>query len=1168
MNNFTHLHVHTQYSILDGASDIKKLMARVKDCGMNAIAITDHGNMFGVKEFHDHALKQNIKPIIGCEMYVAAKSRFDKAESEDRAGFHLILIAKNEIGYKNLCRLVSLAWKEGFYYKPRIDWELLRHYHEGLIASTACLGGEIPVAIQANNIEKAIQKIQDFKELFGEDFYLELMRHKTGDPKIDEEVFMRQELVNRKLIELSVKYQVKLIATNDVHFINAMDAEAHDRLLCINTGKLVEDTSRMKYTTKEFLRSPEEMAELFADIPEALETTNEIANKIDIFSLNKPPLLPDFPLPEGFIDPNEYLAYLTYGGAQKRYSEITNEVKERIEFELSVINNMGFPGYFLIVHDFIRAAREMGVWVGPGRGSAAGSVVAYCLRITDIDPLKYGLLFERFLNPDRVSMPDMDIDFDEDGRDKVIKWVVAKYGTNRVAQIVTFGTMAMKMAIRDVARVENLPLADADRLSKLVPVRAKNLADAIATVPELTDAKNSKNPLVARTIKYAEELEGSVRHTGLHACGIIIGKDDLIDHIPLCTSKETDLLVTQYEGSHVESVGLLKMDFLGLKTLSIIKDAVENIRYSKGIEIDIENIPMDDSEAYEVFSKGNTTGIFQFESEGMKKHLKELKPNRFEDLIAMNALYRPGPMEYIPNFIRRKHGKEKISFDHPGMEEILKDTYGITVYQEQVMQLSMILAGFTRGQADSLRKAIGKKIPEMMARSKVEFISGCINNNITETLAKKVWSDWEAFASYAFNKSHSACYAIIAYRSAYLKAHYQNEFMAAVLSRNVSNIDEITFLIDECKKLNVNVLGPDVNESELRFVVNSKGDIRFGLAAVKGLGNAAVDSILNERQKDGDYKNIFDFLNRVNLRTVNKKSIEALAMAGAFESFGIHRAQFFYKLPNEEITFLEKLLRHITMVQSKQSAMQQSLFGESSEMEIADPELPVCEPWSKIEQLTHEKNVIGFYMSGHPLDDYKIGLQYFANFSLDLVEKLSDFAGREVRFGGMITSAGHKINKNNKPFGYFEIEDFVGSLRMNLWAENYDKYKHLLEIGKCIFITGKVDTRFWDKEKENDPNAVKEYEVKIHNIEPMYTLLEKRTKTVTLLMPLVDLNKENIYFVKKIIKDNPGEVDLKFKVIDDSEEYFVDMASRRHKISCDGFLREIEKIENIKFKLN
>ena len=1168
MSNFTHIHVHTQYSILDGASDIKKLIAKVKKCGMDSIAITDHGNMFGVKEFHDVATKNGVKPLIGCEMYVAAKSRRDKAESEDRAGYHLILIAKNLIGYQNLCRLVSKSYTEGFYYKPRIDWELLGLYHEGLIASTACLGGEIPSLIQAGNMEKVVEKIKDFKELFGDDFYMEMMRHKTGDAKMDADVFRQQEMVNDALKILAAEHQVKLIASNDVHFINAEDASAHDRLLCINTGKLVEDTSRMKYTTKEYLRTPEEMAELFADCPEAIENTVELAGKVECFKLNREPLLPDFPLPEGFTDPDVYLKHITYLGAEKRYEEITDEVRDRIEFELDVVKSMGFPGYFLIVHDFIQAARDMGVWVGPGRGSAAGSVVAYCLRITDLDPLKYGLLFERFLNPDRISMPDMDIDFDEDGRDKVIQWVVEKYGTHRVAQIVTFGTMAMKMAIRDVARVENLPLPDADRLSKLVPMRAENLEDAIAKVPELKDARNSSNPVVARTIKYAVELEGSIRHTGLHACGIIIGKDDLIDYIPLFTSKETNLLVTQFEGSHVESVGLLKMDFLGLKTLSIMKDAIANIKYSKGIDIDVDTIPMDDVEAYEVFSKGNTTGVFQFESDGMKKCLKELKPNRFEDLIAMNALYRPGPMDQIPSFIRRKHGKEKTTYDHPAMEDVLIETYGITVYQEQVMKLSMILAGFTRGQADNLRKAIGKKDPERMAKSKEDFFIGCKNNDISDTLAKKVWGDWESFASYAFNKSHSACYAILAYRMAYLKAHYLNEFMAAVLSRNVSNIDEITFLIDECKKLNVSVLGPDVNESELRFVVNTKGEIRFGLAAIKGLGNAAVDSIILERQKDGPFKNIFEFLNRVNLRTVNKKSIEALAMAGAFESFGIHRAQFFYKLPNEEITFLEKLLRHITLVQSKQNTMQQSLFGESSEMDITDPELPVCEPWSKIEQLNHEKAVIGFYVSGHPLDDYKIGLQYFSNFTLDKVERLSDFANREVRFGGMIISASHKINKNNKPFGFFEIEDFTGSLRMNLWAENYDKFKHLMEIGKCIYVIGKVDKRFWDKEKEKDPNAIIEYEIKIQTIEPLYTLLEKRTKSITLFITLDNLNANLISQIKKLTKDNPGEVDLKFKIQNETEDYSIDMSARRSKISCEAFLTEIEKMDNVKFKLN
>jgi len=1169
MVNFTHLHVHTQYSILDGASDIEKLISRAKELGMNSIAITDHGNMYGVKEFYNVAEKKDIKPILGCETYVAAKGRKDKSDSDDRSGFHLILLAKNETGYKNLCKLISLAWLEGFYYKARIDWELLSQYHEGLIASTACIAGEIPYLILNNDMEKAEQKIQDFINLFGDDFYLELMRHKTGDSKKDEEVFAQQEIVNQALIKLSRKYNVKLIATNDVHFINAKDAEAHDHLLCINTGKLITDTNRLKYTRMEYLKSPDEMLELFSDIPEAIENTNEIADKIEAFKLNKPPILPDFPLPEGYKDTYEYLEFLTYEGAKKRYPEITPEIKERIEFELSVIKWMKFPGYFLIVNDFIRAAREMGVAVGPGRGSAAGSVVAFCLFITDIDPLTYGLLFERFLNPDRISMPDMDIDFDEDGREKVIKWVVEKYGKSRVAQIVTFGTMASKMAIRDVARVENLPLSDADKLSKLVPPRVKNLKEAIDSTNELRHAKESSNPLISRTIKYAMELEGSVRHTGIHACGIIIGKNDLIEHIPLCTSKDSELMVTQYEGSHVESVGLLKMDFLGLKTLSIIKDTLENIKYSKGIDIDLNSIPLDDKEAYELFSNGNTTAIFQFESDGMKKHLRELKPNRFEDLIAMNALYRPGPMEHIPSYIRRKHGKERITYDHPMMEESLKDTYGITVYQEQVMQLSRKLANFTRGEADQLRKAMGKKNRKLMNELKEKYHAGCAANGITEAVAKKIWSDWESFAEYAFNKSHSACYAITAYRMAYLKAYYQNEFMAAVLSRNVSNIDEITFLIDECKKLNVRVLGPDVNESQVRFVVNSKGEIRFGMAAIKGLGNAAVDSIISEREKGGVFKNIFDFLNRVSLRTVNKKSIEALAMAGAFDSMGIHRAQFFYRLPNEEITFLEKIIRHISLLQARQNSMQQSLFGESAESEIPDPELPVCEPWSTIEMLNHEKEVIGFYMSGHPLDNYHIEMKHFTNFTLDKCQNLSPFAGRDIRFGGMITQAGHKLNKNNKPFGYFELEDFTGTTRLSLWSENYDKFKHLLEIGKCIFVSGKVDRRGWDtKEKEKDPNYVIEYEIKIHSIEPLYSLMEKRAKELTLYISLDMVNRQYIERIRQLIDEFPGSVKLKLQVVDEEEDISVDMLSRKRKVNCEGFLKEIETIDGIRYKLN
>ena len=1167
MANFTHLHVHTQYSILDGASNIAKLIQKVKDTGMTAIAITDHGNMYGVKEFHNIATKNQIKPILGCETYVAAKGRADKSDSDDRSGFHLILLAKNEQGYKNLCKLVSLAFIEGFYYKPRIDWELLAQYHEGLIASTACIAGEVPYHILNNDIEKAEQKILDFKNLFGEDFYLELMRHKSGDPKIDDEVFAQQQIVNKALIELSRKHQVKLIATNDVHFINAQDAEAHDHLLCINTGKLISDTQRLKYTKQEFLKTPEEMSALFADIPEVIENTQEIVDKIENYKLNKDPILPDFPLPEGFSNNYDYLEHLTYEGAKKRYSGMTDELKERIEFELSVIKKMDFAGYFLIVNDFINAAREMGVWVGPGRGSAAGSVVVYCLGITDLDPLRYGLLFERFLNPDRISMPDMDIDFDEDGREKVINWVVEKYGKSRVAQIITFGTMASKMAIRDVARVENLPLPDADRLAKMVPVGVKDLNEAITSTKELKQAKDSTNPLIAKTIKYAVELEGSVRHTGIHACGVIIGKDDLIDHIPLCTSKDSDLMVTQYEGAHVESVGLLKMDFLGLKTLSIMKDCLENIKHSQGIDFDLNAIPPDDAETFELFSKGNTTAVFQFESDGMKKHLRELKPNRFEDLIAMNALYRPGPMDNIPSYIRRKFGKEQVVYDHPLMEESLKDTYGITVYQEQVMELSRKMGNFTRGEADQLRKAMGKKNISLMNELHPKFLKGCEDNGISAAIVNKVWDDWKAFAQYAFNKSHSACYAITAYRMAYLKAHYQNEFMAAVLSRNVSNIDEITFLIDECKKLGIQVLGPDVNESQIKFTVNSKGEIRFGLAAIKGLGNAAVDTIIDERRANGDFKNIFDFMNRVSLRTVNKKSIEALAMAGAFDSMDIHRAQFFYKSPNEDTTFLEKVIKHITLIQNKQNTLQQSLFGESEDTAIPDPELPACEPWGTVEKLNHEKNIIGFYMSGHPLDNFKIELKFFTNFTLDKCDNLKAMAGRDIRFGGMIINAGHKINKNNKPFGYFELEDYTGTTKLNLWGENYDKYKHLLEIGKCIFVSGKIDQRGWNN-KDKNPDQPIEYEIKVVSIEPLYSLMEKKAKEVTLLVSLDTISPQFISYMKQLVATYPGQVKLKIQIVDEDESIALDMLSRKYKVSCDGFLKELETINGIKYKLN
>ncbi len=880
---FSHLHVHTQYSILDGASSIPLLIERVKSLGMEAVAITDHGNMFGVKEFHNTAIKKGVKPVIGCEIYVAKRSIADVTGKEDRSGDHLILLAKNLTGYRNLIKLVSTAWIKGFYYKPRIDKELLARYREGLIASSACLAGEIPDEILNGSMAGAEAALKSYLDIFGEDFYLEVQRHETNDPDADMSVFPLQQKVIEGMKKLSVKFNVKLIATNDVHFIDAGDAEAHDRLICINTVKDIDDPDRLRYSKQEYLKSEDEMRSIFADIPEAVENVAEVVSKIEKYKLDHDPVMPEFELPEGYTDKDEYLRYLTYNGAKERWGNLTNEQTDRIDFELGTIAKMGFPGYFLIVQDFLNAARKMGVSVGPGRGSAAGSAVAYCLRITDIDPIKYGLLFERFLNPDRISLPDIDIDFDEDGRDSVLKYVVDKYGHDKVAHIITFGSMAAKMAIRDVARVQKLPLPDADRLAKLVPERpGVTLTQAYSEVPELARERESSNKLIATTLKYAGVLEGSVRQTGVHACGIIIGKDSLDNYIPLCTAKDAELYVTQYEGSHVESVGLLKMDFLGLKTLSIIRDAIENIKKSKGVEINLESLPLDDKKTFELFSNGDTTGIFQFESAGMKRYLRDLIPNRFEDLIAMNALYRPGPMDNIREFIKRKHGG-RIDYPLPAMEKFLNDTYGITVYQEQVMLLSQELGGFSRGEADNLRKSMGKKKKSIMDELKLKFLEGCKKNGYNEEVAISIWSDWESFAQYAFNKSHSTCYALIAYQTGYLKAHYPAEFMAAVLSRNINDIKKITTLMDETRRMGMEVLGPDVNESNVKFTVNRDGNIRFGLGAIKGVGESAVIQLIEERERDGLYKDIYDLVERVNLNALNKKNLEAMAVAGALD---------------------------------------------------------------------------------------------------------------------------------------------------------------------------------------------------------------------------------------------------------------------------------------------
>lgn len=1150
MNSFTHLHIHTQYSILDGASSVPLLLKKAKENNMTAVAITDHGNLFGAKHFYDTARANGIKPIIGCEVYVSRNSRLAKVEKSDRGGNHLILLAKNKLGYQNLSKLVSMAWIEGHYYKPRIDKALLEKYSEGIIASSACLGGEVPQAFLNNDDAAAEESVLWFKQLFGEDYYLELQRHKTGDPEIDSDTFAKQEKVNNKLIQIAKKHNIKIIATNDVHFINEEDAEAHDRLICLNTGKDLDDPNRLRYTQQEWFKSQEEMNELFSDIPVALENTMEVASKISDYELDRTPIMPDFPIPDNFKDADEYLRHISYEGAKERYETITDEIKERIEFELSVIKNMGYPGYFLIVHEVLKAAREMGVSVGPGRGSAAGSVVAYSLRIIDIDPLRYGLLFERFLNPDRISLPDIDIDFDEDGRDDVLKWVVDRYGKEKVAHIITFGTMAAKMAIRDIARVQKLPLPEADRLAKLVPERPKvTLADAYKEVKELREAKDSENPLVAQTLKYAQILEGSKRHTGVHACGIIIGKSDLMDHIPLCTSKDSDLMVTQFDGDYVESVGMLKMDFLGLKTLSKIRDAVENIKESKGIDLDIESIPLDDPKTFELFSNGETTALFQFESDGMKKHLRELKPNRFEDLIAMNALYRPGPMDYIPKFISRKHGKSKIQYDLPVMEEYLKDTYGITVYQEQVMQLSMAMADFTRGEADSLRKAMGKKKKKEMDKLKEKFLEGSAKNNIDKKIAEQVWHDWEAFAQYAFNKSHSTSYAYVAYRTAYLKAHYPSEYMAAVLSREIKDIKKITQYMDESKRMGISVLGPDVNESNIKFTVNKEGNIRFGLGAIKGVGKNAAAEIVKERKQNGPFADIFDFVERVDLYSVNKKNLEALAISGAFDNFeNIKREQYFAET-NSGSTFTEDLIRYGNRVSQEKNTTQQSLFGEAENFEFAKPAAPIVQDWSKVDKLKKEKELVGVFISAHPLDDFKFEINSFSNVTLYELDDLKSQLGKDLSICGIVSEFKTGISKNGKPYGFLTIQDYRESFRIALFNSDFLKYQQYFKEGLSLLIKGKVEASYY---REG------EHEFKVKSVHLLTEARDEFVKSVQLSLPVSIITPEFVNELEKV-SSTKGNILFKFNIFDLGEKLSINLFSRTKRIKIsDRFLDFID----------
>ena len=1161
---FTHFHVHSQYSILDGAASIPGLIEKAKADGQAALALTDHGNMFGIKLFYDTCRQKGIKPILGCEAYVARVSLYNKEKPVDRSGEHLIILAKNLTGYLNLVKLCSTAFCDGFYYRPRIDKTQLEKHHEGLIISSACLGGEIDQKIMAGDLEGAEKAALWYKNLFGEDYYLEVMRHPAADPKQRAEIYDNQQRCIQEKIKIARKLNIKLIATNDVHFLNEEDAEAHDLLICLNTRKDIDDPTRMRYTRQEWFKTTQEMIDLFPDLPEAIENTQEITDKVEEYELDSDPLMPVFPIPPELGTEEEYrqkfsqedlfneftrdekgnvvlteeeankkikklggydrlyrikleadyLKELTMKGVVKRYGENPSpEIMERIIFELHIMKTMGFPGYFLIVQDFIRAARDMGVIVGPGRGSAAGSAVAYCLGITNIDPIKYDLLFERFLNPDRISLPDIDVDFDDAGRQQVLEWVTEKYGADKVSHIVTFGSMAAKMAIKDVARVLKLELSEANRLAKMVPEAPKmTLKKAYKENPDLEKEKQSLNPLISKTIQFAETLEGSIRQTGVHACGILISRDPLTDHIPIMPTEGESLMTTQYDGHFVEPIGLIKMDFLGLRTLSIIKTCLDNIKKSKHIVLNENEIPLDDEETFKLFTRGDTTGLFQFESPGMKKHLRALQPNRFEDLVAMNALYRPGPMEYIPSFIRRKHGEEPIEYDHPMMEPYLKDTYGITVYQEQVMLQSRALGLFTRGQSDTLRKAMGKKKFELLAELKGKFVEGCKNNpdfvqgakekgKNVEELVNKIWGDWEAFASYAFNKSHSVCYAYIAYQTGFLKAHYPAEFMAANLSNNLSDITKVTVFMDECKRMGLSVLAPDVNESYNDFTVNSHGQIRFGMAAIKGVGEAAVEKIIEEREKNGPYKDVYDFFERIDYKSVNKKTIENLVTAGGLDSFGNHRAQYLH-LVDATTTVLDNLVNYGQKNQQDSMNLQATLFGELDGFEVTKPNIPDCEPWHDYEKSKKEKELIGIYLTSHPLDPYKLEMQLLCTPVEELNSGLETFKGKEINIAGIITAKREGKTKTGKDFGILTLEDFSGTYELAFFGKDYTDFRQYFIDETAIYVKGKVGPK-WGKEGN-------ELTFTIQKVGLLEALTENAIRSITLQVDIEKLTLETV----------------------------------------------------------
>lgn len=1215
MEDFIHLHVHTYYSILDGQSPVEKLVDKAVANGMRGMAITDHGNMFGVKELFNYCNKINgklkdqgkepFKPIFGCEMYVARRTKADHVkEKGDAGGYHLIVLAKNYHGYKNLIKLVSRAWVDGFYSKPRTDRADLEKYHEDLIVCSACIAGEVPAKILKGDIPGAREAIEWHKRVFGDDYYLELQRHEVKDPnqRANRETFPLQQRANKEILKLAKEYGIKVVCTNDCHFVDQENAEAHDHLLCLSTGKELNDPTRMLYSKQEWFKTREEMNEIFDDVPEALSNTLEILDKVETYSIDHSPIMPFFPIPAEFgteedtrkrISPEElfrefttdengkeimsheeaekkikklggidklyrikfeadYLAKLAYDGAKRLYGEpLSDEVYERVKFELHIMKTMGFPGYFLIVQDFINSAQdELGVMVGPGRGSAAGSVVAYCLGITKIDPIKYDLLFERFLNPDRISLPDIDTDFDDDGRGKVLEWVEDKYGHDKVAHIITYGTMATKNSIKDVARVEKLPLDISNRLCKAIPDKLPdgmkmNLTNAIKCVPELREAEASANPQMANTIKYAKMLEGTVRGTGIHACGTIICRDTISDWVPVSTAEDKSdpghkLLATQYDGHVIEETGLIKMDFLGLSTLSIMKETVENIRLTHdGFTLNLDTIPIDDELTYKLYQEGRTIGTFQFESAGMQKYLRELRPTVFEDLIAMNALYRPGPMDYIPSFIARKNGKEPITYDIPCMEKYLKDTYGITVYQEQVMLLSRQLADFTRGESDALRKAMGKKKKAIVDAMKPKFIEGGKKNGHDPKVLEKIWGDWEKFASYAFNKSHATCYSWVAYQTAYLKAHYPAEFMAGNMSRCLNDITKITKLMSECQAMGIPCLGPDVNESEQKFSANKKGEVRFGLSAIKGMGEAAATNIIAERHKNGQYKDIFDFVQRVNLSAVNRKAMESLALSGGFDSFGIRREQYF--APNAKgDTFVETLLRYGQVYQSEQSSMQNSLFGDMGGVEIQTPPVPECEQWSTMELLKRERELVGIYLSAHPLDDYAVVLKHMCNLNCTQIGREMDkkaFASiEELTFGGIVTSVSQRWTKTNKPFGIVTIEDFEGQGELALFGEEWTKWQSMLQEEYHVYITAQCVQRF-----RNNPDA---YDMVIKKIEFLSDVKEKSIEKFTVYMEATMFNDAQLTDLETTLKSSDGKVPLYINIHDAKNNTNIQLYSR------------------------